>query len=210
MGTINKTKESVVHEMPWVFRNPTNLEITKILRRKGNSNELELVDLPTDQLFSNCLSCLKFKLNRTNKAIGSRITDKFQGTNFTGMPFKIPESYELVIHSKDKKLGKFDFLAAGKHGRLDESLKIENMEYYEQLGWIKSFKSSNRTIETSEIDSLGSSLYSVVGKAKGKSELEILTEETTLLELQLKKLKTEAEIKGILNPEEIIIEGNEE
>lgn len=210
MGTVIKSKETVVYELPWQFPSNSNMDIIKTLKKQGNSDDLELADLTQGQTFSNCLTCLKFELKRTNKAIGSRITDNFTGTNFSGMPFKVPESYEVIVYSKDKELGKFDFIAAGKHGRLDSSLKIESMEYYEQLGWIKSFKSSNKTIETSEIDSLGSSLYSVVGKAKGKSELELLTEETTLLELQLKKLKTEAEIKGILNPDELIIEENEE
>jgi hypothetical protein len=106
-----------------------------------------------------------------------------------GLPFKIPESYKLYIHSNKKKLGELSFKAAGKLGRLNSKINISNVEYYEQLGWIKSFKASNKTIGIS----------SFINKAKGQTELETLTEDTSLLELQLKKIQLQAQLDSISN-----------
>ncbi|MFS4493720.1 hypothetical protein [Maribacter sp. 2308TA10-17] len=202
MGTIEESEVARTFKLPWTFPFTENQEkeVVKQIRNNVNNQELEIIDYPTPLTFDKCKSCIKFILEKENLAIGNILNANITNSNKKGLPFKIPEAYRLVIKSKDKILGEYPFKAAGKLGRLSSQINISNVEYYEQLGWIKSFKASNKSIETADIDSLGGSISGLRNKIQGKTELELITEEATLLEMQLKKLKTEAELKSLLNP----------
>jgi hypothetical protein len=201
MGTKELVTTYQTVELPWIFPCPEGGfdSVIKQVRNNTETQDLEIVDYASPDNFKKCKSCVKFTLEKEEIAIGDFLAKQTTASTNNGLPFKIPESYKLYIHSNKKKLGELSFKAAGKLGRLNSKINISNVEYYEQLGWIKSFKASNKTIETSDLDSLGSGISSFINKAKGQTELETLTEDTSLLELQLKKIQLQAQLDSISN-----------
>ncbi|WP_149275819.1 hypothetical protein [Pareuzebyella sediminis] len=194
--TSNKIKYSHDVSINFPFEETS---IIKYIGISDKSDNLTISENLQAEYDSGKCTCVKLEILPVNQSFTMNRQTQI-ATEGNGMPYKFPIAYNAQLSSPIKNLGNTNFIAAGTKGRLNSDVNISEIVYFENLGWIKSFKGSTKAISDEDIKSGSEVLKTGLTSVKNKSEFEILKEETDLLELQLKKLKTESDIQSITNP----------
>lgn len=109
-----------------------------------------------------------------------------------GMAYRVPGSINVTVFNgmvsatEKKQIFKGSFLIPqlGSIAYLPYKISTAEIEYYENLGWIKSVNITSKSITPDQINSVGKTINSVRNAVKGDSEVERLTKQIELLKLR--------------------------
>lgn len=115
-----------------------------------------------------------------------------------GLPYRIPgkAAVQILVKKEVKAASLFPIAQFGTVSYLPYKMNEVNIQYFEDLGAIKSITAKNTAITPEEIDALKSNTQGFIDQLKGDDELTRVQKENELLEAK----KTNAQLKEELLP----------
>lgn len=111
-----------------------------------------------------------------------------------GLAYRIPKEAKVTVslNNEKKAVALLPIAQRGIVAYLPYKIDKANIEYYENLGWLKKVSVEANSISPDKIQKAGETITNAGDKLSGKSELEKLNEENELLEAKKKNKELKA------------------